>query len=96
MGGDSVLRGYVSDRFTADRYALLQQEIRFPIWGYVRGVAFAEAATLHHKNTWYSPYTYGAGLRFGLPPDGKMSVRVDIAQNDEGESNLYVNFNHIF
>ncbi len=96
LGGDSQLRGYEGGRFVADSFQSLQQEIRFPVWNSIKGVAFVEGAEFEFQSDNYQALTSGAGLRFFLPPDQTIAVRVDLAFTDRGESNLFVNFNHAF
>lgn len=96
LGGGELLRGYEGGRFRADNFIAGQQEVRFPVWRFIKGVAFVEAAQFEYDGQDYSAATAGGGLRFGLPPDQTISIRVDLAVTDQGESNIYVNFNQAF
>jgi outer membrane protein assembly factor BamA len=96
VGGSELLRGYLGGQFTSQHLLAGQAEYRFPVWHFIKGVAFVDAANLINsdKTEYYS--AVGAGLRFGVPPDQSMSVRLDVAVNDQGEMQMYVNFNQVF
>lgn len=96
LGGSELLRGYLGNTFEGDRMLALQGEYRFPVFAFVRGVAFYESGWVHADQDWKRPSSAGFGFRFGLPPDQSMSVRWDLAVNDNGEWQTFVNFNQVF
>ena len=96
IGGADLLRGYLGGQFEADRLAAAQTELRFPIWRFIRGVTFYEWAQFHSSDRWLTRQSGGLGFRFGLPPDQTMSVRWDIAVNDQQQWQSFVSFNQVF
>ncbi|MEP4548591.1 MAG: BamA/TamA family outer membrane protein [Saccharospirillum sp.] len=96
LGGDSQLRGYVARRFVGESSMAAQAEVRFPLVGWVSGVAFAETGWIQDGDYLETPSSTGGGLRFGLPPDGEMKVRADLGMSAEGDVQFFVSFNQVF
>lgn len=96
VGGSELLRGYLGDQFSTDQLGAVQAEFRFPVWRFIRGVTFYEEARFNAAETWLTRRSAGLGFRFGLPPDQSMSVRLDMAVNDQGQWQSFVNFNQVF
>jgi outer membrane protein assembly factor BamA len=96
IGGSELLRGYLAGQYSAPIMLATQTEYRFPIWSFIRGVTFVEAADLINDGKHQRLASAGFGFRFGLPPDQSMSIRWDLAVNDKGEWLSYVNFNQVF
>lgn len=94
LGGADELRGVTRYRYVGTDLGLWQEELRFPVWGRVSGVAFASLGTVDWNDPWH--HSYGAGLRIGLPPDQRIKIRVDMAFSDTDDSQFYVNFGHTF
>ena len=82
IGGDEILRGYYDNRFRGHYYAALGTELRFPIWFFISGVAFAETGMVFLDDVepqWEDVAVVGGGgLRFGLPPDFLIKLRFDV------------------
>jgi len=78
LGGSDVLRGYYHNRFRGKYYYVLQAEIRYPIWKSISGVVFADIGDITDNDFKTPKFCYGPGLRFGLPPDYLIKVRLDI------------------
>lgn len=96
VGGSELLRGYLAGQHTAPAMLAAQAELRFPIWSFIQGVTFLEAATLIDDKDREELASAGLGFRFGLPPDQSMSVRWDNAVNAHGQWLSYINFNQVF
>jgi outer membrane protein assembly factor BamA len=96
IGGSELLRGYLGGQFSGQHLFAAQSEVRFPLWSFINGVIFAETARVFQQAETLQLQSSGLGLRFGLPPDQSMSVRLDIALNDHGQWQSYVNFNQVF
>jgi outer membrane protein assembly factor BamA len=96
LGGDNSLRGYVARRLVGDASVAAQSELRFPLFGWVSGVAFAESGWIESAGKSSTPSSFGGGLRFGLPPDGQMKVRADLGFSEEGDPEFFVSFNQVF
>jgi outer membrane protein assembly factor BamA len=96
LGGSNQLRGYVNDRYEGDAKLAGQLELRFPIWKWISGATFIETGTLQMDGDWETLTNGGLGLRFGLPPDGAMKLRFDYGIAENGDSEVYVNFNQAF
>lgn len=96
VGGSTQLRGYVDDRYEGQTKVAGQVELRFPIWKWISGVTFIETGTLNVNSDWKTLTNGGIGLRFGLPPDGDVKLRFDYGIAENGDSEVYVNFNQAF
>jgi predicted amidohydrolase YtcJ len=81
LGGAERLRGYLSNRFRGHHFVAATVELRYPIWRFVSGVAFAETGQVFAAGIPFNPsktaVSGGAGLRFGLPPDQAIKLRFD-------------------
>lgn len=99
LGGIKRLRGYYSNRFRGDHYLLGGSELRFPIWSFISGVAFAEAGKVWAKDQDDGlkniALAGGGGLRFGLPPDYRIKLRFDIAASKD-QWGIFFAFNEAF
>ncbi len=94
LGGPDALRGVSGNRYRGTDKFLVQEELRYGMGGYIGYVAFASLGTVDFKDTLH--YTYGAGMRFGLPPGGRMKIRLDYGMDELGDANFYVQFGHAF
>jgi len=99
LGGASRLRGYSINRFRGDHAVDGTAELRFPIWRFVSGAAFADAGRV-----WVDgmpegdrplSFSGGGGLRFGLPPEGLVKLRLD-AGFGRDEWGLFFTFGEAF
>jgi outer membrane protein assembly factor BamA len=96
LGGDRQLRGYVARRFLGDTALAAQAELRFPMYAFVSGVTFVETGWIRTADQWRQPTSLGGGLRFGLPPDGRIKIRADLGASDDGDVQFFVGFNQVF
>lgn len=82
IGGDEILRGYYDNRFRGHHYTAFGTEVRFPIWFFISGVAFAETGMVFLDDLdpqWEDiAVVGGGGLRFGLPPGFLIKLRFDV------------------
>jgi len=101
LGGADLLRGYLANRFRGDAFVAATLELRFPIWGFVSGVAFADAgrvfrygdeSDLHARALGLAG---GGGLRIGLPPDWLIKLRFDVGFSRD-QWGLFFKFNEAF
>ncbi len=96
LGGTLNLRGYPQDRFLDKSDALLNAELRFPIFWRIGGVAGIDAGKVWPSlkdidfRNW--PYNPLAGLRLYMD---NYVVRVDIGFGREG-TGFYFNFGQLF
>lgn len=79
LGGTDYLRGYLENRFRGKRFYNQQNEMRFPIYKALGGVAFMEFGEASNEAFSHPSMSYGAGVRIGLPPDYISKIRVDFA-----------------
>lgn len=95
LGGPDELRGYRLNRFRGENYYLSQTELRFTPWKFLSLVGFFDLGSADDEL--FSPawYSFGGGLRFGLPPDYNKKVRLE-ASIGEDQYNIVVAFNHPF
>ncbi|MHB9014324.1 MAG: BamA/TamA family outer membrane protein, partial [Ignavibacteriaceae bacterium] len=96
LGGNNTLRGYPQDRFLDNTAALVNAEIRYPIYGRFGGTLGIDAGKVWNSiskidlNNWaYSPV---AGLRFYMDT---FIVRLDVGFGKE-TTGVYFNFGQIF
>lgn len=99
LGGINTLRGYYSNRFRGDNYALISTELRFPIWNFISGVAFVDSGKVWVSGMRNKPsdiaYCGGGGLRFGLPPDFRIKLRFDVGVAPD-QWGIFFAFNEAF
>ncbi len=102
LGGDrssfqsfSSLRGFKQNRFRGDKIYLAQTEARFPLWKeYIDGALFVELGeTAGFKKSFESfVWDYGGGLRFGIPPNYDMKLRLDFGMGKDKREKINYNF----
>jgi len=96
LGGNGTLRGSPQDRYLDRAAALVNAELRFPIWWRFGGVAGMDAGRVWHdvkdisRRDWASNPVFG--LRFFMDT---FVVRVDMGLGHE-TTGLYFNFGHVF
>jgi hypothetical protein len=98
LGGGERLRGYYEGR-VRDRFAgSAQGEVRFPLWRWFGGVAFAEAGRVGPEigdlASGRTELSAGAGLRFRLGEESAR-IRADFAVGRRG-SGLYLTIGEAF
>lgn len=99
IGGSNNMRGMI-DAQQRDRISMLAGgEVRFPIVWRFRGAAFADAGQVASTSSsvavdqlWIS---WGAGIRFLLVPEERISLRFDVGVA-RGVPQFYVGFNEAF
>jgi len=96
IGGSNLLRGYSVNRFVGRNYYAIQNELRFPIWKTISGTAFVEFGDVSETGFDKVLVSKGVGLRFALPPDYDIKLRLDIAQGGDEDSKMFFNFDHAF
>ncbi len=89
LGGINQLRGYLKDRWHSDKYYLMQFEFRYPISKWIQPLLFAD---IGHVDVNKTPlFTYGGGIRIGLPPSYKQKIRVEYGRGKD-QSNFIISF----
>jgi outer membrane protein assembly factor BamA len=86
------MRGYVTGRFRDNDTAILQSELRFPLYRRLSGVGFAAVGDVAPRLTDIRPdrlhWTAGAGLRLRASSTERINLRLDAAFG-EGTSGIY-------
>ncbi len=99
LGGDGRLRGYEYNRFFGEKLILVQQDIRFPIWGPIGGIVFAATGRVSNEfgDLFAEKYHmgYGTGLRYYIDKENNLCVRFDIAFGYDTNS-TYITFAEAF
>ncbi len=99
LGGMERLRGYELQRFIGRSAALVQEDIRFPIWRFIGGCVFASAGRVGDSpgDLFDGDYHFsgGAGLRWYLNREDGMVLRFDSAHGD-GAHGTYISFGEAF
>ncbi len=96
IGGNLTLRGFSQDRFLDKGSALINAELRFPIWWRFGGIAGIDAGRVFPSPAEFSfdrwKISPAAGLRFYM---NNFVVRADIGISSETVG-FYFNFGHLF
>ncbi len=92
LGGESLLRGYAESRYRDASAAILQAEIRSPLWRRFGGVIFCGLGDVAPRLEKLAPrrfkHAFGAGLRFALNQKDRLNLRADLGFGS-GSSGFY-------
>lgn len=86
LGGPFLLRGFQKNRFRGEKYYALQNEIRAPLNKRFSMAGFIEAGDVTDDRWGKVLWSYGLGLRIGLPPDQQMKLRLDLGFSEDQTS----------
>lgn len=96
LGGSQTLRGFSQDRFADKSRALINAELRFPIWKRLGAIAGMDAGRVFPSLQQFSFDHWRinpvAGLRYYM---NNFVVRADVGISNE-TTGFYLNFGHIF
>jgi outer membrane protein assembly factor BamA len=96
--GDA-LRGVLDGRYNDRALLMGQVEYRYPLWRRLGGVLFAGLGDVNdrlgHMAAREMKFAAGAGLRFMIDPEERLSVRMDVGFSREG-SQFYLQFSEAF
>ena len=95
LGGPEKLRGYRQNRFRGDKYYLSQIEMRYTPWPFLTLAGFFDVGSAGDKLSLPPRYSFGGGLRFGLPPDYNKKIRTEVGFGQD-QYNIVVAFGHPF
>ena len=99
IGGAEILRGIRSSMWRDDVMAVLQTELRIPIWKIFKAAVFAGIGDVYslEKWKWATPKIgYGAGVRIKFNKS-KANLRFDVAfQNFNKKPSWYITVNEAF
>jgi predicted amidohydrolase YtcJ len=98
LGGGDLLRGFYSNRFRGQSLAAGSAELRLPIWGPLSAAAFGDVGRVwlaDGANAGGVAASGGVGLRFGLPPDRLVRLRLDFGFSKD-QWGVYFKFNEAF
>lgn len=95
LGGPDILRGYRLNRFRGENYYLSQTELRYTLWKFLTVVGFFDIGQANDTLSLSPRYSYGGGLRFGLPPDYNKKIRAEVGIGKD-QYNIVVTFGHPF
>ncbi len=95
LGGPNKLRGYRQNRFRGDKYYLSQVEMRYTPWPFLTVAGFFDMGSAGDVFDLPSRYSFGGGLRFGLPPDYNKKMRVEVGFGHD-QYNIVAGFGHPF
>lgn len=100
IGGDNGQRGYFYGRYRDRSLLDWQSEYRFPIWSFIRGVAFVGIGQLGSDPSQYFNHywrgSYGLGLRLLANKKERITMRIDYGRTLEGQQAIYIEFNEAF
>lgn len=98
VGGDFLMRGYYTGRYTDKNMYILQTELRFPVWRKFGITVFGDIGDVAPEVTGFRSEniksTYGFGLRYRIN-DEKTNVRVDFGFGDN-TFGFYISFAEAF
>ncbi len=95
LGGPDHLRGFRLNRFRGENYYLSQTELRYTVWKFLTVAGFFDFGTVNTELFLPPRYSFGGGLRFGLPPDYNKKIRVEFGMGED-QYNIVVSFGHPF
>jgi predicted amidohydrolase YtcJ len=98
IGGSDLLRGYYSNRFRGQHFAVGTAELRWPMFGPISGAAFGDVGRVWAAgdvNPRVVAYSGGAGVRIGLPPDRMIRLRFDVGFAPD-QWGIFFKFNEAF
>ena len=97
LGGPDKLRGFRVNRFHGEKYYLSQLELRWTLFKFLTLAGFVDIGAVEMRSSAFGRprYSYGGGLRFGLPPDYNKHIRVEFGKGED-QSNFVVAFGHPF
>lgn len=99
LGSDRLMRGFATQRYRGEQFYAAQVEWRQELGRWISIVGFADMGDIADRsfNEFGPPkFTYGPGIRIGLPPDRIAKLRLDYGKTTNGESAFYLNFNEAF
>jgi len=99
LGGQNM-RGYYGNRFMDRHLAVVEGELRFPLFWRLRGAVFAGAGEVAHTLGAFAfsslQFSGGGGLRVVINKKTGMVFRVDAGVGLDGELLFYASFGEIF
>jgi outer membrane protein assembly factor BamA len=98
LGSDTILRGYLLDKYIDRRLIVLQSEYRFPVYDRLGGTVFGGAGEVAHTVGKFGEHIRGSGgfgLRFMIDKVQRINIRADLAYNGN-EAFAYVNIMEAF
>jgi hypothetical protein len=99
FGGNDAMRGIFQGRFRDKVSVFFQSEYRFPVFWRFAAAVFGGAGQVASSAANFSlndfKIAYGAGIRFTLIPEQKISVRIDFGFS-YNESQFYLGINEAF
>ncbi len=94
IGGSSLMRGLMQNRFIDKTAIAGQVEYRYPIWWRFAGTMFAANGQVQEKLSDYNisdtKLTGGLGLRVILDREKYISARLDVGFNTKGQPAVYL------
>ena len=99
IGGSELLRGIRQNVWRDDAMAVLQTELRIPIWKIFKAAIFAGIGDVYSLENWQwaTPKVgYGVGLRIKFNKS-KANLRLDVARQNYGNNfSFYITVNEAF
>ena len=100
FGGSNRMRGYYDGRYKDNNMFILQTEYRFPIYKWLKGVAFGGAGTVGRDINTYAleniKSSFGGGLRIALSKKEKLNLRIDYGIGQGKDNGLYLQLGEAF
>lgn len=100
VGGESRLRGILSQRYLDTKRGLAQIEYRRKLPFYLGFVLFGGAGKVFNEfnemNFEDLKYSYGFGFRWMIIPQELTNFRIDFGYGSNGERGIYVGINEVF
>jgi hypothetical protein len=98
LGSDTILRGYLLDRYIDRRLAVAQAEYRFPVYERLGGTVFGGVGEVAHSVGEFGKHVRGSGglgVRFMIDKSQRINIRADLAFNGS-EAYMYLNVMEAF
>lgn len=100
LGSPMIMRGYFNGRFKDRHMVEAQAEYRFPVWNILSGATFFSLGRVAPKPGdlfgGKFHYSYGLGPRLTVNKKQRISLRLDLALNEFGQTEFYARFFEAF
>ena len=100
LGGESRLRGILSQRYMDTKRGLAQMEYRRKLPFSLGFVLFGGAGKVFHEfdemNFNHIKYSCGFGFRWMMIPQELINFRIDFGYGSNGENGIYIGINEVF
>ncbi len=100
LGGPKYMRGYIDGRLRDKAIFSLQEEVRFPVWRWIKAAGFVSFGTagdtVKKMLTKDWAISMGLGLRIQIDAQERSNIRLDYAIGRYSDGGFYLTFGEAF